>query len=69
MKATWKQTYEMYDTTNNSIKFRARTDGQSRRDMDIGYIYVKRRLWKQWGEPYVIQIGVDPIMPREDDVD
>ncbi len=66
----FKAEYEMSKMTKRKVMFKQRMlPGQLVTDSELGNLYVMKSLWRDMGEPYVIRVRVDALLPKEDEDD
>ncbi len=68
MSSAFKAKYEMGKATKRKIMFKQRIlPGQKVEDSELGNLYILKSLWRDMGEPYVIRVTVDAMLPKEDE--
>lgn len=54
-------THEFDSRKQRTIRFIERD--VARKDADFAYPYISKGLWDHLGQPYVIQITIEPVLP------
>ncbi len=58
-------THEFDKKTQRMVRFVERDVKRS--EADFPYVYISKGLWDHLGQPYIMQIIVEPVLPPEDD--
>lgn len=58
-------THEFTNQTQRMVRFVEQ--GVKRKDAGLPYPYISKRLWAHLGQPYVLRITIEAVLPEDND--